>query len=44
VILENETGKEVGRISRYYYSKAYFEDIGKINRIFELIIKGINEK
>lgn len=41
-ILGNETGKEAGKISRYYYNKAYFENIGKIKRIFEFIIRGIS--
>jgi predicted nucleotidyltransferase len=41
-ILENELEKDIGRISRYYYNKDYFQDIDKIKRIFERIMKGIN--
>ena len=41
-ILENEVNHESGKISRYFYNKAYLEDIGTIKRIFKLILKGIN--
>lgn len=40
-ILENEMNQETGKISRYFYNKAYFEDIETIKRFFKLILKGI---
>jgi predicted nucleotidyltransferase len=42
-ILEKEIEQDVGKISRYYYNKAYFEDIETIKRIFKLIIRGITK-
>ncbi len=42
-ILENEVNQEAGKISRYFYSKAYFEDIEMIKHIFDLILKGIQQ-
>jgi predicted nucleotidyltransferase len=42
-ILENEINQEAGKISRYFYHKAYFEDIGSAKRILNLIITGINQ-
>lgn len=41
-ILKKEVTLDTGKISRYYYNKAYFEDIETIKRIFDLIIRGIN--
>jgi len=41
-ILQKETAHQTGKISRYYYNKAYFEDIQTIQNLFKLIIKGIN--
>jgi len=43
-ILNKEINQEAGKISRYYYNKAYFEDIETIKGIFNLIIKGINQQ
>lgn len=40
-ILENEVNLEAGKISRYYFNKAYFEDIETIKGIFKLMLKGI---
>lgn len=42
-ILENEVNQEAGKISRYFYNKAYFEDIETIKYIFNLILKGIQQ-
>jgi predicted nucleotidyltransferase len=42
-ILENEVNQEAGKISRYFYNKAYFEDIKTIKYIFNLILKGIQQ-
>ncbi len=42
-ILENEVIQEVGKISRYFYNKAYFEDIKMIKHIFKLILLGIQQ-
>ncbi|MDO8951326.1 MAG: hypothetical protein Q7U86_01815, partial [Draconibacterium sp.] len=42
-ILNRELEQEAGKISRYFYNKAYFEDIESVKRIFKLVIKGINQ-
>ena len=41
-ILKREIAQDAGKISRYYYNKAYFDEIETIKRLFVLIIKGIN--
>ena len=41
-ILKREIAQDAGKISRYYYNKAYFDEIETIKRLFGLIIKGIN--
>jgi hypothetical protein len=35
-ILKRETEQQIGKISRYYYNKAYFEDIVTIQNLFNL--------
>ena len=42
-ILENEINQETGSISSFFYGKGYFADVDTIKRIFNLIIKGIND-
>ncbi len=42
-ILQKETAHQTGKISRYYYNKAYFEDIVTSQNLFKLISKGINQ-
>ena len=41
-ILKREIAQDAGKISRYYYNKAYFDEIETIKKLFSLIIKGIN--
>jgi predicted nucleotidyltransferase len=41
-IIQKEVIEDAGKISRYYYNKAYFDDIETIKRIFSLIIQGMN--
>jgi predicted nucleotidyltransferase len=40
-ILENEIKQEAGKMSRYFYNKAYFDDIESVKRVLYLIIMGI---
>lgn len=42
-ILNNEVNHNPGKISRYYYNKGYFKDIGTIKRFLKLIIRGMHE-
>ncbi len=42
-ILEGELKQEAGKISRYFYNKAYFEDIESVKRILDLMTTGINQ-
>ncbi len=40
-ILETEIKQEAGKISRYFYNKAFFEDIESVKHILNLITQGI---
>jgi len=42
-ILKREINHGIGKISKYFYNKAYFEDIDTVKKIFSLVIKGIQE-